>query len=56
MIAVPISPLLLVFSVDPPNPSPHLPSVARPADTEPPDPARPQPSGPELQAAAPALL
>lgn len=44
----------LVFS--PPNPSPHLPSIAHPADTEPPDPARPQPSGPELQAAAPALL
>lgn len=56
MIAVLIFPLLIVFSVDPPNPSPHLPSIARPADTEPPDPARPQPSGPELQAAAPALL
>lgn len=36
------------FTFSPPNPSPHLPSIAHPADTEPPDPARPQPSGPEL--------
>lgn len=56
MIAVLFSPLLILFSVYPPNPSPHLPSTAHPADTEPSDPARPQPSGPELQAAAPALL